>query len=148
MTPDKGYPVTYSLRVEITPRMIADMMCSAFEGGSYGCAYWLPQAKCPRTFKATAAEIKADTVWYNMPRCWAPSTGHVAVFFEREDESKPEKLTRHHVTAESIQRGLNALAKGDPALFGRLLNSAEEPLDAPASDECLQWIVLGEVRYG
>lgn len=133
--------------VEIDPEMIADLMCTAFESGRYGCRYWMPKARPPAHLKMTGEEIEKWHNWYSLPRTWTPGHGHVVRFWEVVDEST-EKCKIHRFEVDKMVEHLQRVASKDPAVFAQFLNSRDDPLDGPAADTMLQLMLLGEVVYG
>lgn len=129
----------FAVTVEIAWERIADMMSTAFESGS---RYWLPSVTAN---EATAKTTPDGDPWYCSAAYWA-GTG-VTVFHEMTDEAT-EETTAHRIGRKQLMEGIERLAVKCPYMFGMLIDSEKNPLDANQADECLQWIVLGESRYG
>lgn len=136
--------IPIKITTSIDPRLIADMVCSAFEAGHCGCLYWMPKSRPPRGFKAN---IEEHCNWYSDPATWTPGRGVIIKFWEDTNDDGIGDVI-HRLNVDDIGARLEAVAHADPRLFALLLNSEDEPLDGPKADELLQLLILGEVRYG
>lgn len=127
----------------VSPQLIADLMCTAFESGSYGCKYWMPKVRPPKGFESAPEHGP----WYCDPACWTPGKGHVVKFWEdTNDDGIGDKLIKLEV--DTLPEKLQAIATKDPVRFAEFLKSDDEPLDGPAAESFLQLLLLGEIVYG
>jgi hypothetical protein len=132
----------HTIEVEVTGKMLADTITTALEGASN---YWLDLVEKCATFRSSREERNDHGPWYAVPRYW--DGPHVTTFFELTDECNGT-TEAHIIGPMQIAAGLDLMSKKSPTLFNALLSCEDNPLDSSDADCVLQWIVLGELRYG
>lgn len=110
---------------DITQQQVADLVVTAFEGGSN---YWLGDIK--PFYAKTADYAEADRYGEDMvTRVFTPSEDDEEYTFDRE----------------AINRGLQIMADQYPTHFNDL---REDNFDADTADVFLQCALFGEIVYG
>lgn len=120
--------MNYHATVVLSPKDIADLIVTAFEGGSN---YWIdsvPLHEGPET---------TETPWYSDPAFY---DGPFRIEILEQDEETPKILD-----PERIQIGLDLLGSQHAMTLGAIL---DENYDADDADVFLQLCLLGEVVYG
>lgn len=121
--------------VNISYETIADLLCSAFEGGSN---YWYTIADIIEPLDCHKFKDSYDEYF---PHMHAPlsSSGKILIYAEG-DQSKTYILNLN-----SLKRGLKILAKKYPHHFNKV---AAESGDADTADAFLQCCLFGDIIYG
>lgn len=109
----------------IPSHKVADLMVTAFEGGSN---YWLASA--------TPMIRPATSPWYADPDFWA--TDFLVKLKDDQDE-------QYELTPDLLQAGFNALANKYPSHARDL---AADEYDADTADALLQCALFGDITYG
>lgn len=112
---------------EINDADVADLLCTAFEGGSN---YWY-----------MLEGYEGDTTGVEFKHIWMPFKpgGAVLVSVPEDDDGKIYKLNR-----EAVQRGLSLMASEYPHRFRHFL---EGDYDADDGDVFLQLALFGDVIF-
>ena len=143
-TPRTGFAIT----MELSAEMVANCLCSAFEGG--GSRYWcsIRREVAPRGELAFRSSDKQIIPFIgNRGIDVAQDGGGGAVSLEdSEAEDEKGKPKRYRLTRTALRRGLAVMAADYPRHFANLVG--EMMSDAETGDVLLQCSVLGEVRYG
>jgi hypothetical protein len=128
--------VKISIKQEVKLTRIADLLCSALEGGSsYWCDINWQRSTAPPKI---APEIKKE-FGESKHISWPLSdNGHLCVVDLTDDEE-------YFLDLPLIVVGLQAMADKYPKHFADLLNEDE---DADTADTFLQCCLFGEERYG
>jgi hypothetical protein len=106
--------------VEIEEKTIANLLCSAREGGAN---YWATFEQCPYTLHGGTLCLP------------------VSVLEEEEDfTTKP-----HTLDLATVKRGLSLMAARAPQAFADILSGDD---DSGTADVFLQYALLGEIVYG
>lgn len=123
--------ITVTVKSIITPQQVADLMVTAFEGGS---GYW-----CSLDHRET---VKAkEQPWYADPGVWqAPFK---LIFSDVEDSE-----TKWMLDNEKLAAGIQRYAEKYPQEFARDFANGEYEGDAGDADCAFQMILLGEIVYG
>lgn len=121
---------TAQIEVEITPRMIADQIVTAIEGGSN---YWME-----RFYPVQGKELATKEPWYDDEKVWA---GDFLIRVEVSDDEKTYDLT-----PASVQKGLDWLSSHK--LSSRMREIVEETGDADTADCFLQACLFEDIVYG
>lgn len=131
---------TFEVLTEITPERIASVLCSGFEGGSYGVGYWL------RIMEYRDPETKPTKSILGQRYTDFPLQGG-AVVCRLYDE--PGQTDEHYdplvLDYAAIQRGLKVMSEKFPRHFADLVNEDD---DATTGDVFIQCCLLGNVVYG
>lgn len=112
---------------EITPQMMDDVLCAAFEGGSN---YWVVRVEIVGQ-RPKGARYVSECV----------SRGGKLRIVESCD-GEPEKP--HELTADALRGGIEAAA----VHFGQTIERWYDNHDAEAADCALQFALFGELVYG
>ena len=138
-TPRTGFAITMELSAEI----VANCLCSAFEGG--GSKYWcsIRREVAPRGELAFRFSDKQIIPYIDYPM---NSGGGAVILEDSEAEDEKGKPKRYRLTRTALRRGLAVMAADYPRHFANLVG--EMMSDAETGDVLLQCSVLGEVRYG
>lgn len=135
-------PKTISVKIEhkVSLDKIANLICSAFEGGSN---YWY---EITEFVKPTAITFMVDQDIDPEAKPYAHidyplnEGGAVMVRDTEDEDSEPKRLD-----LDSIQKGLKIMAKKYPRHMNDLLNDND---DAETGDVFLQCCLFGEVIFG
>lgn len=120
---------------EVTAQHIADLMTTAFEGGS---GYWCGV----QSFTLKRPNIQAkDCPWYADTDTW--SNPFTIVFYDVEDEAEMWTLDN-----DKLAEGIKAYAQKYPEDFTRDFAEDAYEGDADDADTALQIILFGKVVYG
>lgn len=133
---------TVTVKKEITYGSIADLLVSAFEGGSN---YWIDHVKINRgklaeicnPWKGTSSEKYAGKLY-----CAPFTAGGSLEIFDIEQDGKK---CPHVLNLETLQKGLEIMANKYPKHFADFI---AEDGDATTGDIFLQCCVLGDCLYG
>jgi len=128
--------LTFSVRTPVDPNRIADLLCSAFDGG---VGYWVSF----RTYMPKEPDwswCKDKSQWESVRKCYVASLcgGHVKIT-DLLDDDKVYKLDR-----AALIRGLEVMSSKYPWHFMNFINEDD---DAETGDVYLQCCVLGDVVY-
>ena len=137
-TPRTGFAIT----MELSAEMVANCLCSAFEGG--GSKYWcsIRREVAPRGELAFRSSDKQIIPYIDYPM----NSGGAVILEDSEAEDEKGKPKRYRLTRTALRRGLAVMAADYPRHFANLVG--EMMSDAETGDVLLQCSVLGEVRYG
>lgn len=135
-------PKTISVKIEhkVSLDKIANLICSAFEGGSN---YWyeITEFVKPKTITFMVdQDIDPEAKPYAHIDYPLNEGGAVMVRDTEDEDSEPKRLD-----LESIQKGLKIMAKKYPRHMNDLLNEND---DAETGDVFLQCCLFGEVIFG
>jgi len=124
--------LTVQTTIDVDFRDIANLLCSAFEGGS---SYWaeISDYTHPRNIWPWEAGHLYPYVQYPL------SEGGAVIVSDTEDD----KI--YTLDLAAIQRGIQAMATIAPRHFADLIN---ENIDSETGDVFLQCCVFGEIVYG
>jgi hypothetical protein len=132
-------PVTHNISKE----RIADVLCSAFEGGSN---YWyrIEKEVTPEEGKRfkTFPDLGDGTSYLDLPL----SEGGALIVSDFNGVNEGETPKKRTLNLSSIQRGLKVMAEKYPRHFGHFLD--EERADSITGDVFLQCCLFGEIVYG
>ncbi len=115
--------------LEVSPQALADLTCTALEGGSY---YWLDSF-------VTKDSLKDPAPWLNLP------IRVEYVLSSDSDDEEPETEVKLIEKAD-IDRALAHVAQHRYATYDATDKCFEH--DAWSADDFLQVLLLGEVVYG
>jgi hypothetical protein len=134
----KPAPIPFQLMVTPDKQRVADLLCSALEGGSN---YWYQIEKFI-TPPTPVAHTGLDGIYRHVdyPLC----DGGAIVVSDRRGAS-PDDVKTTTVDWPRLQEGLRLMAERYPRHFGDWLAERD---DADTGDVFLQLCVLGEVVYG
>lgn len=119
----------FTASVEIRPRLIADQIVTAIEGG---VDYWL------ESFKPVKGRERATVApWYDDEKVWA---GDFLVEAKVVDDEKT-----YQFTPESIHKGLKWMAANQGRRIQEIL---DENGDADTADVFLQACLFEDIVYG
>ncbi len=125
------------IELEISKQRIADMMVGAIEGGSaHWCAGVYLKTRMPMSAKAQTGP------WYSRPAVYE---SEFVIEVHESDDTREEGVAVHSLTRPSFQRGLRLMAKYGGQHFGDMMAETD---DATTADVFLQFVALGEIRYG
>ncbi len=119
---------------EVTAQMVADLMVTAFEGGSN---YWCTSLDY---IKTPAEVVPNGVVVYSHPEFWA---GDFELLLTDAEAGEDDGAIR--IKSEDVIKGVQLMADKHRAHFR---NWIEEDYDAETGDVFLQLCCFGEVRYG
>jgi len=118
---------------------------TAFESGSYGSLYWLPRVRDKK--EGWTRPDDKGYPWYSYGTYWLhPGETY---FYELDDEASGH-MTLHRVTWETIEAGIKTLADKYPDGVKYLIGDedSDDIADGPEADVIVQYLILGEERYG
>lgn len=124
----------YSAEIHISPELVADLMITAFEGGSN---YWL----AGWSLRSAKTETRRGQPWYADPHLYEDDFT-IDLTLSEEDGSLGEKRI---VELENVQIGINKMATNSTGFFADMVNGN---WDAETADVFLQYVALGEIIYG
>lgn len=138
--------------VEVSILRIGYLLCSAFESG-YSDWCLLSEENSVRPSKIDLEPFKDDSMWSKQEYFyihWPLLEGGRLCVYDRyeidaDGHDEVNKLTKHFIDLESIEKGLTLMAVKYPIHFN---NFVVENDDAITADIFLQCCVLGEVKYG
>lgn len=129
-----------SIDVKLNVRMedVANLLCSAFEGGSN---YWymIEEQKVPERFEFLT---DAEKVFPHIDYPLNPGGSLTITTLEGDEFNGKKKWT---LDLAAVQRGLAKMAKAAPRHFADVLR---DNADATTGDVFLQFCLFGEVVYG
>lgn len=134
--------LSVDVAVSIKRRDIANLLCSAFEGGSN---YWLDS----QPFKKIKPKewVPVMDEGDEKPKKWPvydyPLLEGGAIEFKADPGTGEQQVYR--MDLEMIQKGLQLMAKEAPRHFGDFIS---ENGDATTADVFLQLCLFGEIVYG
>lgn len=125
------------VELEITPSQISDQFCAAIEGGysPWLGAVWLDES---------AADQK-EKPWYSNATVFAVPFKIRVEHDNPETDDDGDHSASTIITEKEVNRGLIAMAKGNPRQFGLLLG---DDGDALTADIFLQHVLFGKAIYG
>lgn len=135
MPPSK---IIMTLTFHIPYKDIADLLCSAFEGGSN---YWARVANADVGKGDCAPKGYEKHSHYIAPF----STGGYVLIQEQDEDLQPEEWKSHKLDRAALDRGLQLMAEKHPQRWADFITSNA---DSTTGDVYLQLCLLGEVRYG
>lgn len=132
------------IKLEIPADRIAQLMCSAIEGGDpvttarkggwcegiYLRGWWEKHMK------------DLDEVWYADPKLY--SSNEFTIEIVEVDDETTGHLTKHRRNAAEFAKGLAVMAKKFPRQFGQIMT---DDIDAPCADAFLQSLLFGDEKY-
>jgi hypothetical protein len=127
-------PETLSVMTEIDMRRVADLLCSAFEGG---VGYWCQIINYREPTTVVLHLGDAVCKYADYPLC---ADGAVICRDIEDDKRQPMLLD-----LEAIKRGLALMPKVAPRHWGDFLSEND---DASTGDVFVQLCLLGEIVYG
>jgi len=138
------------LTVEVSLRMLNDMIITAIEGGSN---YWyLLKEKATAQIQKYEGKFipeihdNKDTFFGAFAEAILPAVigGEVIEIHDIED---PDGQPIGKLSWESIKKGIHEMSKNHPLVLALLINP-ESDFDAADADAIFQYIILGEIVYG
>jgi len=135
---EKEPRMTFSVTMEVTPKRIADLLCTGFEGG---VGYWCRIMDYTEPTTEPKGLVITGEVF---PHCDYPVQGG-AVICRLQEEETDEKWNPLVLDAAAIQRGLKIMSEKYPTQWGNFLAENE---DADTGDTFIQCCLLGETVYG
>lgn len=136
----------------ITREQVANLLCSAFEGGSN---YWyrIEEFHAPSKFEFnTGADLKKPAGYFKHVDYPLNPGGYLTVSdYHGAEGVKGENVKNRRLNLRSIERGLNLLAQAhaEGKDYGHHWRDfVEENDDATTADVFLQFCLFGEVVYG
>lgn len=127
--------ITITQATEITAQQVADLMVTAFEGGS---GYWCGVHGYTLNRPKTSDRVEP---WYADPNTW--SNPFIIVFYDIEDEAETWTLDN-----QKLAEGLKAYAQAYPEALARDFTEDGYEGDADDADTALQMILFGTLVYG
>jgi len=125
------------INLEVSPENIANLLCSAFEGG---VGYWCRIMHDVEPEEAVENNLLKDFPYY----CSYPLQGGAVVCRRDDDEETDEKYTPLTLNGEAIKRGLEILASKYPQHFADFM---KDNYDASTGDAFVQCCLLGGCEY-
>lgn len=125
-----------TVTVHLTKSLISSILCSAFESPSI--SYW---ARLLESQKPTKFNFRTDAE-QTYPHLDYPLNPGGYVMLEDVEATKPKK---YKIDLESIQKGLEVMAKNYPKHFADL---QREDFDNTTADVFIQCCCFGETLYG
>lgn len=127
--------ISINVKHEISLDRIANLLCSAFEGGSN---YWY---QIDKFIKPTNMTFQTDEDQIFRHLDYPLNEGGALIISDIEgDEDKPKRLDM-----EAIKKGLQIMAEKYPRNMGDFLNDND---DAETGDVFLQCCIFGDAIYG
>jgi Na+-transporting NADH:ubiquinone oxidoreductase subunit NqrC len=123
----------FTVKTEITPKKLAGLLCSAFEGG---VGYWCT-IKGYAEPKGDVQTLLGDRVYKHVD---FPLQGGAVIC---EDFYTSDKT--HRLNGKAIARGLQVMSAKYPKHFSDFL---QDNYDALTGDAFVQCCLFGEVLYG
>jgi hypothetical protein len=120
-------------RQVITDKVIDDILCTAFEGGS---TYWCPTG-------VVIVSAPDDTVGMSASDLVSRG-GLLAIADDREQTGDARKFEWRPLDRERIEQGIRRAAR----FLTEDVRTFHEEHDAVAADIALQFAIFGEVIYG
>ena len=138
-TENETLEVVYTTKKQVSMKDIADLLCTAFEGG---VGYWcrIEGYKEPATVFDWQVHSTRDGYVYKYVQYPLSENGAVRLA-DIEDEGDEEYL----LDLTSIQQGLTSMANKYPRHWANFL---EDRYDAETGDVFVQCCLFGEVIYG
>lgn len=136
------------IEIEISPERIAQLMCSAIEGGDPVTTArkggWCTGIYLRGNWEKRMKEL--DEVWYADPKLYKSSefTVEVVELLDESKEAAGKNLKKHRCNAESFAKGLATMARKFPHQFGQVMR---DDIDAPCADAFLQSMLFGDEKY-
>lgn len=129
--------LTVDVKIVVTKKQIAELLCTGFEGG---ISYWCPRQ--PFKFKRPKDPVRymdAGRLWdmYDLP---LQKGGEVK--FRADDDMDNKTLI---LNLETVSKGLQVMAGKHPRHFGNFIN---DNYDAETGDVFIQCCVFGDTVYG
>lgn len=133
--------MTYIVSQTVSSKDIADLIVTAFEGGS---AYWCQSAYLTKVPDYTPEPDQVNVVQYSHHQVYDGDFLFKVGFDDPEGE-EGEGKGRKDIGPAELQAGLNIFATKYPERFGNWL---KENYDAEDADVFWQCVVLGDIVYG
>lgn len=135
------------VEIKVPAERIANAMVAALES-SYGSGAWLYEIRLVSPLEASIPK-DGEHVWpyYARPALYDGRAFTIEVVYDGANDEEGSAASRRTITRADVQRGLETCAKKAGRAFAELFLT-EDGGDAPAADEFLQCVVLGEVVYG
>lgn len=128
-TKAKPAPFAVSVRHELTSETVANLLCSALEGGT---GYW--------------AQIdNADGPEYHANKCDEIAAGRGHLLIIEVDGGDDARGKVHRLDRAALARGLEIMARDYPRHMADLISEGD---DATTGDVFMQCALLGKVVYG
>lgn len=131
-----------SIEINISKETIANLLASAFEGGS---SYWISNI-ADRTEPLNPVDLKKLGSWGKVyPNYhWPLFVGGKVKIAEKAEENGQDIII-HELDLISIRNGLKVMAKKYPNYFSQIL---DDNYDSITSDVFLQCCTIGYKKYG
>lgn len=137
-------PWNVDVSYSIPEKRVADLLCSAFEGGS---AYWCQMERCILGKGDGNPWGDGDEI-IRLPdsyRAAFSTDGAVLLHDTEADEEDGLSPNPYRLDREAMCRGLKVMAEKYPKHFADFINEDD---DATTGDVFLQCALFGEIRYG
>jgi hypothetical protein len=127
------------VKTPITKKRIAELLCTALEGGSTDW-YWINKLIKPKNFEF---RFDPDLIYelYDYPL----NEGGALIISDKEDDKPLKNRQTYRLDLESLKRGIQVIADKYPKHFNDFL---QENDDSDTGDVFLQCCLFGEVIYG
>jgi len=125
-----------TVTITVSDRTIADLLCSAIEGGSN---YWIGNMS-PRPGKRAVKPWGDD---YTPSYIEAPFSGSLVIMVSDEDDERSNNT--YTLNRARLKQGLQIMAEDYPEAFSEVL---ADNMDATTGDMFLQCCLFNEVVYG
>jgi len=136
----------FTVTTEITAEKVAGLLCSAFEGGSYGCGSWC-RIMTYRKPRGAVKPLLGDGMIHEY--CDYPVQGGAVVCRVDDDDTGTDEGDKDYeplvLNGKVIQRGLDLMAAKHPKHFAAFV---ADQYDAITGDVLVQLSLLGELVYG
>ena len=125
-----------NITIDITERMVSDILISALDNPYGGSRYWVQNVR----IKGNDAEDILDEIWYS------------ATFEDSYGDHNPKYFVNAEKVVAAIQNILSNNITVSPVICDTLSKAIRENdagyVDADVADVILQVAVLGEIVYG
>lgn len=125
-----------NITIDITERMVSDILISALDNPYGGARYWVQNVRV----KSNDAEDILDEIWYS------------ATFEDSYGDHNPKYFVNGEKVIAAIQDILNQNVTTSQIICDTLSKAIREDdagyVDADVADVVLQVAVLGEITYG
>lgn len=146
--PDGGFDV----RTRVSNKDVANLLCGAFEGGTY---YWCviveiikPPEDVIWSDRNDQGELDEGAILYRKYDYPVTPGGAVVITTQEEyDEAEGDvsKMKTYRLDRDTIARGLNVMLKKYPSQLAAFLEGND---DADTADIFVQCCAFGEIVYG
>jgi hypothetical protein len=136
--------LTVNVKTELPLTRVADLLCSALEGGSN---YWYSIEEFIKPEKINFDLFKNDSI-LGGPEVfrhihYPVSPGGALIIVDKEEEDKDNRV-KHRLDLNSLERGAQIFAEKYPRHFADFMNEND---DAITGDVFLQCCLFGEIVY-